>query len=79
MTDHLTQRGYAAEVARHRNNLARALNEAHRSANSLSARLGSDEPQLAGEARQLLAYAGDVAQAAAALEAATQLSFTVDA
>jgi signal transduction histidine kinase len=76
--DDLTRRGYDAEVRRHRENLARALDEARRTVESLSAQLHAGGGDLASETRRLLAAAGDAVQTAGALSAAEQLSFTVD-
>lgn len=73
----LTRRGWDAETRRHRDNLARALDSVRRAADSVSARLHSGDDNLADEARRLLSDAGDVAQAAAALDAANQLRFAL--
>ncbi len=78
MADHLTRRGWDAETRRHRDNLTRALDSVRQATDRLSNRLHSGEDQLAGEARQLVVDALDVAQSAAALEAAGQLSFVLE-
>lgn len=77
-TDDLTRRGYDAEMRRHRENLNRALGAVVRAADSLSRRLDAGDDRMDGDARRLLTDAGNVAQAAAALEAASLLSFTLD-
>lgn len=74
-TPDLTRRGYDAELRRHRENLARALDGVRRGAETVSNRLHSGDDEMSGDARRLLADASDVAQFAAALEAASQLSF----
>lgn len=78
MSNDLTRRGYNNETRRHRDNLTQALAEVRLAVGALDGRLYSGENELAGDARRLLANAGDVAQAAAALDAASQLSFLLD-
>ncbi|GAA0529364.1 hypothetical protein GCM10010172_07550 [Paractinoplanes ferrugineus] len=78
MADNLTRWGYDAEVRRHHDNLARALDEASRVAASLTGSLERGDQELASEARRLAAAAVDVVQYAGALSAARQLVFTVE-
>lgn len=73
--DDITRRGWEAETRRHRENLARALDEVQRVAANLSARVAAGETGLADEARRLGAPAVEAAQSAAAVDAADQLSF----
>jgi hypothetical protein len=76
--DELTRRGYDAEMRRHRENLTRALNEVRDVLDSIQRQVDGGGNAMTSETRRLLAAAGDAVQAAGALSAADQLSFTVD-
>jgi hypothetical protein len=78
MTGSLTRRGYDNELRRHRENLAKALDEVRWVLQSIQGQLDGGGNEVTSETRRLLAVAGDAAQTAGALSAANQLIFTVE-